>query len=118
MKLKEARLSAEAIELLNSSEHKVVIRVWDRPFEEVRYIAQRLSEQAGAMGACVSKSEKRCIFFKHPEVKVDLKPLFTQFLEKTNGRGGGPPHLMEAGNLQLSNDTLALLESVFSTVSS
>jgi alanyl-tRNA synthetase len=116
MKLKEARLNTEAMELLNSSEHKLVIRVWDRSFEEVRYIAQRLSEQPGAMGACVSKSEKRCIFFKHPEVKVDLKPLFTQFLEKTNGRGGGPPHLMEAGNLQLSNDTQDLLQSIFEEV--
>jgi alanyl-tRNA synthetase len=116
MKLKEARLAAEATELLNASEHKLVIRVWDRPFEEVRYIAQRLSEQPGVMGACVSKPEKRCIFFKHSEVKVDLKPLFTKFLEKTNGRGGGPPHLMEAGNLQLSNNTLDLLQSIFEEV--
>ena len=116
MKLKEARLNVEAMELLNSSERKLVIRVWDRPFEEVRYIAQRLSEQPGALGACVSKTEKRCIFFKHPEVKADLKPLFARFLEKTSGRGGGPPHLMEAGNLQLLNDTDNLLRTIFEEI--
>lgn len=116
LKLKEARLEAEVKELLSSSEHKLIIQVWDRPFEEVSYIGQLLSEQPGVFGACVSKSERRCVFFKHPDVKVDLKPLFTRFLEKTNGRGGGPPHLMEAGNLQLSKDTQNLLQSIFEAV--
>lgn len=113
MKLKESRLNGEAMELVNSAQDKRVIQVWDRPFEEVRYIAQRLSEQPGVTGALVSKPEKRCVFFKHPEVKIDLKPLFTKFLDKTNGRGGGPPHLMEAGNLQLSNDSQNFLQSIF-----
>lgn len=113
MKLKETRLNAEAIELVNESENHLVIRIWDRPFEEVRFIAQRLSEQPGLSGALVSKSERRCVFFKHPEVKVDLKLLFSRFLEMTNGRGGGPAHLMEAGNLNLSNDIQNLLESIF-----
>jgi alanyl-tRNA synthetase len=116
MKLKEARLNAEAMELLNSSERKLVIQVWDRPFEEVRYIAQRLSEQPEAFGAVVSKSEQRGVFFKHKDVQFDLKPLFTRFLEMTNGKGGGPPHLMEAGNLQLSKDSQNLLQSIFEAV--
>lgn len=113
MKLKEARLNAEAMELLNSSERKLFIQVWDRPFEEVRYIAQRLSEQPEAFGAVVSKSEQRGVFFKHKDVQFDLKPLFRRFLEMTNGKGGGPPHLMEAGNLELSKDSQNLLQSIF-----
>jgi alanyl-tRNA synthetase len=113
MKLKEARLTVEAMELLNSPENKQIIRVWDRSFEEVRFIAQRLSEQPEVSGALVSKPERRCIFFKHPEVKTDLKPIFTRFLEMTNGRGGGPPHLMEAGNLNISNDIESVLNTLF-----
>jgi alanyl-tRNA synthetase len=116
MKLKESRLNAEAMELLNSSARKLIIQAWDRPFEEVRYIAQRLSEQPGASGALISKSEQRGVFFKHKDLTVDLKPLFTKFLEMTNGKGGGPPHLMEAGNLQLSKDTQILLQSLFEAV--
>jgi alanyl-tRNA synthetase len=113
MKLKESRLNAEAMELLNASERKLIIQVWDRPFEEVRYIAQRLSEQPGTSGALLSKSEQRVVFFKHKDLKTDLKPLFTKFLEMTNGKGGGPPHLMEAGNLKISNDIENLLISLF-----
>src|SRR5262245_3107533 len=113
MKLKEARLTAEAMELFNSSENKLIIHVWDRPFEEVRFIAQRLSEQPGVSGALISEPERRCIFFKHTEVKTDLKPVFTRFLEMTGGRGGGPAHLMEAGNLNISGDIQNLLISLF-----
>ncbi len=118
MQLKETRLKSEASELAADSENwkdcKLVIRVWPRPFEEVRYIAQRLSEQNNLVGALVSASERRCAFFKHPDVSVDLKPLFSQFLESTGGRGGGPPHFMEAGNLNAGKDAEAELRHLFS----
>ncbi len=118
MKLKETRLNAEATGLANNSEqwkdNRLVVCVWDRPFDEVRYIGQRLSEQPGFVGALVSKSERRCVFFKHPEVKAELKPLFSRFLEASGGRGGGPAHLMEAGNLNLPKDAQDFLRSLFS----
>jgi alanyl-tRNA synthetase len=117
MQLKESRLKSEASELAADSQdwkdYKLVIRVWPRPFEEVRYIAQRLSEQKSLVGALVSASERRCAFFKHPDVSLDLKPLFSQFLESTGGRGGGPPHFMEAGNLNAAKDAEAELRHLF-----
>ena len=118
MQLKETRLKSEASELAADSQHwkdcKLVIRVWPRPFEEVRFIAQRLSEQESLIGVLVSASERRCAFFKHPNVSVDLKPLFSQFLESTGGRGGGPAHFMEAGNLNAAKDAEAELRHLFS----
>jgi alanyl-tRNA synthetase len=118
MQLKETRLKSEASELAADSQHwkdcKLVIRVWPRPFEEVRFIAQRLSEQESLIGVLVSASERRCAFFKHPNVSIDLKPLFSQFLENTGGRGGGPPHFMEAGNLNVTKDPEAELRHLFS----
>jgi alanyl-tRNA synthetase len=117
MQLKESRLKSEASELAADSQDwkdcKLVIRVWPRPFEEVRYIAQRLSEQKSLVGVLVSASERRCAFFKHPDVLVDLKPLFSKFLESTGGRGGGPPHFMEAGNLNAGKDAEAELRHLF-----
>ncbi|HSE39866.1 MAG TPA: hypothetical protein VLH08_03810, partial [Acidobacteriota bacterium] len=119
MQLKESRLKTEAFELAADSEDwndfKLVIRVWPRPFEEVRYIAQRLSEHKSLVGALVSASERRCAFFKHPEVTVDLKPLFAQFLQSTGGRGGGPAHFMEAGNLNVEKDAESELRHLFET---
>ena len=119
MQLKESRLKTEAGELAADSEDwnefKLIIRAWPRPFEEVRFIAQRLSEHKSILGALVSVSERRCAFFKHPEVPIDLKPLFAQFLENTGGRGGGPSHFMEAGNLNVEKDAEAELRHLFET---
>lgn len=103
LQLKEKRLKAEAMELLVKSEDwnetHLLVRCFDRPYEEVRYIAQRLSEQAGVLGAMASMPDKRAVFFKHPGIAFDLKAAFASFLSATGARGGGPAHFLEAGNL-------------------
>ena len=116
MQLKEKRLKAEAMELLVKSEDwnelHLLIRTWDRPYEEIRYLAQKLSEQPGVLGALASISDGKIVFFKHPSVPFDLKSAFSSFLKTTGVRGGGPPHFMEAGNLSPSptlEDTLHAL---------
>ena len=102
--LNEERLKVEASEL---AEHAVewngghfILQVWNRPYEEVRYIGQRLTEFPGLLGALASTQENRIVFFKHRDLHLDLRPLFQEFLATTGSKGGGPPHFMEAGGFQ------------------
>ena len=117
MQLKEKRLKAEAMELLVKSEDwnetHLLVRCFDRPYEEVRYIAQRLSEQTGVLGALASISDKRVVFFKHPGIRFDLKAAFASFLSATGARGGGPAHFLEAGNLSNQPDLEQQMHSLF-----
>lgn len=117
MQLKEKRLKAEAMELLVKSEdwneQHLLLQCFDRPYEEIRYIAQRLSEQAGVLGALASIPDSRIVFFKHPGVPFDLKSAFASFLAETGARGGGPAHFLEAGNLPDDPELLQKLHSLF-----
>ena len=117
MQLKEKRLKAEAMELLLKSEDwnelHLLVRAWKRPYEEVRFLAQKLSEQPGVLGALASSSDGKVVFFKHPAVLFDLKNAFATFLKTSGARGGGPPHFMEAGNLPASPDPEPALQALF-----
>lgn len=116
MQMKEGRLKAEAMKMLMNSEpwngHHLMVAVWARPYQEIRYLAQKLSEQAGAVGAFVSSTEKRAVFFRNPKLPLDLKSCFQQFVSRTSAKGGGAPHFLEAGNLQEVPD-LNFLKSLF-----
>lgn len=115
--MKEKRLKAEAMKMIMNAEHwnghQLMIGVWNRPYQEIRFLAHKLSEQPGVVGAFASTAEKRAVFFRHTELSLDLKPIFSQFLAKTGAKGGGAPHFLEAGNLQDTADLEALMHSLF-----
>lgn len=117
MRLKEKRLKAEAMELLVKSETwndlHLLVQAFNRPYEEIRYIAQRLAEQPGVLGALASTSENRVAFFKHPQIPFDLKAAFATFLSGTGARGGGPAHFLEAGNIPADPDLLQKMQVLF-----
>lgn len=101
IRFQEERLRAEAAELIKSAldrnGKRLLIRLWSRPYKEVRILAEELAEKESTLGVLVSTSDKRAVFFKDPSVEFDLKAVFQAFLTKTGAKGGGPPHLMEAG---------------------
>jgi alanyl-tRNA synthetase len=113
----EERWKEEALNLYNrageSGGLKQVLAVWDRPYQEVRYIAQRLMEQPSAIGALVSVRDKRAVFFKNPALPVDVRKLFQQFLQQHSAKGGGPEHLMEAGGFEIQADLEKQLQEIF-----
>jgi alanyl-tRNA synthetase len=117
MQFKEGRLKAEAMKMLMNAEswngHHLMIGVWSRPYQELRYLAQKLAEQAGTVGAFVSTSENRAVFFRNSMLPLDLKTVFHEFLSQTSGKGGGAPHFLEAGNFQSIASLDSLVRSLF-----
>jgi hypothetical protein len=81
-----------------------MIAVWKRPYAELRFLAQRISEQPGSVGAFASTTDQRVVFFKNPKNDFDLRQPFQKFLQIYSVRGGGPSHLMEAGGFRVEND--------------
>lgn len=116
-KFKETQLRQEAIELFSHAKDwngkRLVLAVASRPYQEMRFLAQRVSEQPDAMGAMLSLADRRVVFFKNPQSDVDLKALFHQYLKVTNGKGGGAPHFLEAGNILPGADPLVQLSQIF-----
>ena len=114
---KEGRLKAEAMKMLMNSEswngHHLIISVSDRPYQELRYLAQKLAEQPGSVGALVSTSENRAVFFRHTMLTINLKSIFQEFLSKTSAKGGGAPHFLEAGNIAASSSLDPMVRSLF-----
>ena len=102
--LKEEGLEAEASEIANRArnwnDNHLVVAVWNRPYQEIRFLAQKLTEYPGTVGALASSQEKRVIFFKDRDLSLDLRTIFQEFLSRTSGKGGGPAHFMEAGGFQ------------------
>lgn len=117
MQFKEGRLKAEAMKMLMNAEnwngHHLMIGVLNRPYQELRYLAQKLSEQPGTVGALVSTSENRAVFFRNSMLPLDLKSVFHEFLSKTSAKGGGAPHFLEAGNFQSTAAMDSLVRSLF-----
>ena len=116
-KMKEGRLRAEAMKMLINADHwgghTLMIGVWARPYDEIRLLAQKLSEQPGTVGAFASTVENRAVFFRHVDLPLDLKSMFQEFLAKTSAKGGGAPHFLEAGNFQNTPGLESLLKSLF-----
>lgn len=106
--LKEEQWKRDAAQMYETAqqwnETRRVVRVWKRPYAETRFIAQRLLEQPDSTGALVSIPDCRVVFFKHPKSHFDLRPVFERFLKKHGAKGGGPPHLMEAGGFAITED--------------
>lgn len=117
MRLKEASLQSEALKISETAPvregKRLIVTVWKRPYQEVRYLAQKLSELPHHYGALASSSENRLIFFKHPKAEVDLRSLFDEFLAATTAKGGGPPHFLEAGIPQTVQNIDELLSRIF-----
>ena len=114
---KEERWKQEAAELYAGADGwnalRRIIQIWDRPYPEVRFIAQRLLEQPDATGLLISIPDRRAVFFKHPKSEFNLRPVFDYFLKTTSAKGGGPPHLMEAGGFEVSQDFDARLRKLW-----
>ena len=107
-RFKEEQWKQEALQLYSAAEDwrgmKFVLHVWKRPYPECRFIAQKLTEQPQSAGALISSEDGRAVFFKHPKNDFDVRSVFQNFLQMHSVRGGGPPHLMEAGGFQTTAD--------------
>ncbi len=101
LKSEAGQLAAQAV---RENEMLPVVHVWKRPYSEVRFIAQKLSEVPGLFGGLASTSDRRAVFFKNRELALDIRPVFQRFLSEHSAKGGGPPHLMEAGGFTIAND--------------
>ncbi len=116
-RFQEEKLKAEATELIKEAQDRdgkrLLIRLWSRPYKEVRILAEEMAEKVGTVGVLVSTSDRRAVFFKDPAVEFDLKAAFQTFLSKAGAKGGGPPHLLEAGGLPNIEGLKELLESLF-----
>jgi alanyl-tRNA synthetase len=116
--LKEEHLKMEAVKIFDDAKEanglRLILLADDRPYQDVRFLAQKLAEREGAVGAVLSLPDRRGVFFKNRAAAFDLKQPFTRFLERTGAKGGGPPHFMEAGGFISSADLSAMLSEVFS----
>jgi alanyl-tRNA synthetase len=116
--LKEEQLEVEAVKIFGEAKDwnglRLVIRVYERPYQEVRFLAQKVSERERSLGAILSTSEKRGVFFKNRSVDYELKQAFSRFVERSGAKGGGAPHFMEAGGFDTSLDLPGLLSDIFS----
>jgi alanyl-tRNA synthetase len=116
-RFKEESLKAEATQLIKESRDwngtHLLVRVWNRSYSDLRFLAQKMSENDGAMGVFASTSDNRVIFYKNPAVVFDLKPIFQRFLSESGAKGGGTPHLMEAGGIRETSTLENLLLALF-----
>jgi alanyl-tRNA synthetase len=116
-KFKEEQWKQEALQLYSSAEEfrgmKFVLRIWKRPYGECRFIAQKLTEQPDVAGILISSEDGRAVFFKHPKNNFDVRPVFQKFLQMHSVRGGGPPHLMEAGGFQTTPDEESAIRALW-----
>ena len=115
--LKEGAWKQEAAQLYEAAENRkdlrIVLQTWKRPYQEVRFIAQKLLEFPSVAGAVVSVPDKRAIFFKHSQVPLDLRPVFQKFLQAFSAKGGGPAHQMEAGGFEVTQDFEQRLRNIW-----
>jgi alanyl-tRNA synthetase len=113
----EERLKLEAASLYQESKDwngfRLLVRLMNRPYQDLRFLAQKISEKESALGALISISDQRAVFFKNSEVTFDLKPVFQQFLVSTGAKGGGPPHFLEAGGIKEPSQLENLLGTLF-----
>src|SRR4029077_7384555 len=91
----------------------LMIASWKRPYDEVRYLAQRLSEQEEIVGAFLSADDDRAVFFKNKKTNFDLKSVFEDFLIATGAKGGGASHFLEAGSFAIATGMEPLLHQLF-----
>jgi len=116
-RLKEEQWKQEALQLYSKAADwrgmKFILKTWKRPYSELRFLAQRISEQPEAIGALVSLDEGRAVFFKNAQNDFNLRAVFQRFLQMHSVRGGGPSHLMEAGGFQASDAFDAQLRALW-----
>ena len=114
---RQAALKDEATQLLQATAEwkgqKLMISAWERPYSEVRFLAQKLLEHPGIVGALASISDRRIVFFRNRDCAVEIRPVFQNFLDKWGIKGGGPPHFMEAGGFETQPDFEVRLRSLF-----
>jgi alanyl-tRNA synthetase len=115
--LKEERWQDEADQLYAKAEEwnglRKILVSWKRPYAEVRFLAQKLSEKPFTIGALISIPERRAVFFKNPQANYDLRPIFQKFLQNHSAKGGGPSHFMEAGAFEIGPDFDAQMKSLW-----
>jgi alanyl-tRNA synthetase len=120
-RLKEAQLKEEAVRLVkeakNSNGNRLIVDALPRPYAELRFLAQRISEQPDTVGALASLSDRRAVFFKNPKSSIDLKAIFERFLATSNAKGGGATHFLEAGNITAGPELAETVRNLFETSS-
>lgn len=77
----------------------VVAKVFaDRPFEEVRWLAGRLTEEPGRIALLgLAGATAQVIFSRSPELTADMGKLIREILPLLGGRGGGNPRVAQGG---------------------
>ncbi|MBU0492445.1 MAG: alanyl-tRNA editing protein [Chloroflexi bacterium] len=98
-----ALLDYEARELVATAEvHgslRLVLRVYeDRPFEEVRRLALRLTEEPGAVALLAARGDKvQLAFGRGPDLDLDMNAILRAACQVLGGKSGGRPHLAQGG---------------------
>jgi len=99
----EALLDHEARDLVAVAEPygrlKLIARVYeDRPFEEVRRLAIRLTDVPGVVALLAVRGEKaQLVFSRGPGLDLDVGPILRAACAVVGGKGGGRPHLAQGG---------------------
>lgn len=113
---REKLLDAEAAELrLSSPASGVVLCSWsDRPAEEVRRLAQRLSERPNTVALLGSAAggKANLVFARSTDRVEDMNLLLRQVAALVEGRGGGTPTLAQGGGSNVSGLDSALARAV------
>jgi len=104
---KERLLDYEAAELLAATPGPphVVRQSWrDRPVEEVRRLAQRVTERPGAVAlfGVVTGDKANLIFARSNDQSIDMSAVLKTVIPLIGGKGGGTPSLAQGGGSEIS----------------
>jgi alanyl-tRNA synthetase len=107
--IKEEQWKQEAAQLYADTQQdgngiRRIFKIWNRPYSEIRFIAQRLAERPFVIGSLLSNIDRRIVFFKNQDLNFDLRKIFQNFLQQQSAKGGGPAHFMEAGGFSLTGN--------------
>jgi alanyl-tRNA synthetase len=104
-RFKEEEWKKEAQELFQNADDwkgfRMIRKIYNRPYAEVRFLSQRLMENPYTTGVLVSVPDRRAAFFKSAASDFDLRSIFQKFLRTFSAKGGGPDHLLEAGGFDV-----------------
>ncbi len=114
-RMKERLAEREADELLLSGERlsgeiPLVCRAWEhRPVDELKRIAERISERGGvALLGTMEGDAAKLVFARGSRPDVNMSDLLKECIKIAGGKGGGRPHLAQgsAPNPQRLGDML------------
>jgi alanyl-tRNA synthetase len=99
LKAAERRLAAiDAAELVASGQ-KLIVKVFEgKDLDYLRAVATEIASRPGMVVVLGGSGPTSSILLaRAKEIELDLRPIGKEALAKVNGRGGGPPNLVQGG---------------------